>query len=266
MWEDCQGCNQLVYGKDIEPYRICNHCGYHFRLSVDERLEVTADEGTFEEWDGDVAPVDPLSFPDYAEKVETAQEKTGRPEGMITGEARIHDIAVAIGLMDLAFFGGSMGFVVGDKVASMLERAAERRLPAVVFCASGGARMQESLVSLMQMAKTSGASGKLREAGVPYITVLLDPTYGGVTASFASLGDIVLSEPGTRMGFAGPRVIEITKQRIPPGVQTARFQYEHGMIDAVVPRSELRDTLASILRWGSGGAVPTGDVGDTNEA
>jgi acetyl-CoA carboxylase carboxyl transferase subunit beta len=249
MWEDCPACHQLLYTKDIEPLRVCNHCSYHFRLSLQERLDVTADEGSVGEWDADVAVVDPLGFPEYAAKLAKAQEETGRTEGIFTGRAAIESHPVALGIMDLAFFGGSMGYVVGDKVARLFERAAEERLPAVVFCASGGARMQESLISLMQMAKTSGTAGRLRRAGVPYISVLLDPTYGGVMASYAFLGDIILAEPGVRLGFAGPRVIEVTRQRLRPEVQTAEFQFEHGMIDAIVPRPELRARLAQIIAW-----------------
>jgi len=252
MWEDCPACHQLLYTKDIEPLRVCNHCGHHFRLSVEERLAVTVDEGSVEEWFGDVEAVDPLGFPGYAAKLAKAQEETGRKEGLFAGRAAIDEQAVALAIMDLAFFGGSMGYVVGEKTSRLFERAAAERLPAIVFCASGGARMQESLISLMQMAKTSGAAGQLRKAGVPYISVLLDPTYGGVAASFAFLGDIILAEPGVRLGFAGPRVIEITKQRIRPEVQTAEFQFAHGMIDAIVPRSELRATLSYIVKWAVG--------------
>jgi acetyl-CoA carboxylase carboxyl transferase subunit beta len=252
MWEDCPGCRQLIYAKDIGPLQVCHHCGYHFRLSVSERLAITADEGSFAEWDADVGAADPLGFPDCAEKVAAAQAKTGRAEGVLTGEATIEGLPVALGIMDLEFFGGSMGYAVGERVARLLERAGEGPLPTVLFCASGGARMQEGLVSLMQMAKTSGAAGKLRALGVPYITVLFDPTYGGVMASYAALGDIILAEPRARMGFAGPRVIEVTRQRMPEGVQTAEFQYQHGMIDAIVPRSEMRSTLAYIIGWAKG--------------
>ena len=249
MWEDCPSCHQLLYTKDVEPLRVCNHCSYHFRLSLQERLAVTADEGSVEEWDADVEAVDPLGFPDYRDKLAKAQAETGRTEGIFTGRATIEGQPAALGIMDLAFFGGSMGYVVGEKVARLFERAADQKLPAVVFCASGGARMQESLVSLMQMAKTSGAAGRLRRAGVPYISVLLDPTYGGVTASYAFLGDIIIAEPGVRLGFAGPRVIEVTRQKIRQDVQTAEFQFDHGMIDAIVPRPELRSKLAQIIRW-----------------
>jgi acetyl-CoA carboxylase carboxyl transferase subunit beta len=252
MWEDCPGCRQLLYAKEIEPFRVCHHCGYHFRLSTSERLALTADGDSFQEWDADVGVVDPLGFPDYAEKLAAAQSRTGRTEGVLTGQAAIEGSAVALGIMDLEFFGGSMGYVVGERVTRLLERAADEALPAVLFCASGGARMQESLISLMQMAKTSGAVGRLRATGAPYITVLFDPTYGGVMASYAFLGDIILAEPKARMGFAGPRVIEVTKQRVPEGVQTAEFQYGHGMIDAIVPRSEMRSTLAYIIQWARG--------------
>lgn len=249
MWEDCPSCRQLLYTKDIEPLKVCNHCGYHFRLSLEERLAVTVDEGSVEEWDADLAAVDPLGFPDYPSKLAKAQAETGRTEGLFACRAAIERIPVALGVMDLAFFGGSMGYVVGEKVTRLFERAVEAKLPTIVFCASGGARMQESLISLMQMPKTSGAAGRLRAAGIPYISVLLDPTYGGVAASYAFLGDIILAEPGVRLGFAGPRVIEVTRQRIRPEVQTAEFQFEHGMIDAIVPRAQMRSILAQIIRW-----------------
>ncbi len=252
IWEDCPSCRQLLYVKDIDPFRVCNHCGYHFRLSVTERLAVTADEETFEEWDAEVGAADPLGFPGYPEKVAEAQAKTGRNEAVLTGRAEIESSATALGIMDLEFVGGSMGYAVGEKIARLFERAVAQSLPAILFCASGGARMQESLISLMQMAKTSGAAGKLRQAGLPYVSVLLDPTYGGVTASFAFLGDIILAEPKAATGFAGPRVIEVTRRRIPAGVQTAEFHYEHGMIDAIVPRPAMRATLAGILRWATG--------------
>jgi len=250
LWEECPSCHRLLYGPELErSLRVCAKCGHHFRLSVWQRIKFTVDEGSFEQWDDGLALYDPLNFPEYREKLEAARAKTGMNEAVLTGTARIGGIATGIGVMDLAFVGGSMGFVVGEKVARLFERCAVLRLPVVLFCASGGARMQESLVSLMQMPKTAAAARKLREARCIYVSVLTDPTYGGVTASFAFLGDIILAEPGAAMGFAGPRVVEVTKLRMPPEVQTAEFQYQHGMIDMIVPRQQLRETLEFILRW-----------------
>jgi acetyl-CoA carboxylase carboxyl transferase subunit beta len=250
LCEECPGCHQLLYGAELaNELRVCSRCGYHFRLTVWQRLQMTADEGTFAAWDADLPLVDPLEFADYLPKTRLAREKTGIDEAVLTGECTIHEAPVGLGIMDLAFLGGSMGWVVGEKITRLMERCAELRRPVVIFCASGGARMQESLVSLMQMAKTAGAAGRLAQAGVPYLSVLTDPTYGGVTASFAFLGDVIIAEPGAAMGFAGPRVIEVTNLRMPPGVQTAEFQYAHGMIDMLVPRKQMRDTLASIVTW-----------------
>ncbi len=250
LWEECPGCRQLLYARELEDELwVCSKCGHHFRLTVWQRLEMTADPGSFEESDNDLPLVDPLEFPEYLSKTQAAREKTGMREAVLTGSCRIRGIPVGLGIMDLAFIGGSMGWVVGEKVTRLMEQCARFRRPVVMFCASGGARMQESLVSLMQMAKTSGAAGKLAEARVPYLSVLTDPTYGGVMASFAFLGDVILAEPGAAMGFAGPRVVEVTKMKMPPGVQTAEFQHAHGMIDIVVPRTQMRETLALILRW-----------------
>ncbi len=258
LWEECASCHQLLYSRELEKeLRVCPKCGYHFRLSVAQRLSVTVDEDSFEEWDGDLPLHDPLGFPGYREKLEQARAKTGMAEAVLTGRARIGGVAAGIGIMDLAFVGGSMGWVVGERVARAFERCAAEALPAVMFCASGGARMQESLVSLMQMPKTAGAARRLREAGQLYISVLTDPTYGGVTASFAFLGDIIITEPKALMGFAGPRVVEVTKLTMPPEVQTAEFHYQHGMIDMIVPRQQMRDTLGELLRWATGpGGTP----------
>jgi len=253
LWEECPGCHQLIYTKElVKNALVCAHCGHHFPLSVWKRLELTVDQGTFEEWDIELPISDPLRFPDYRGKLERDRTKTGMSEAVITGKAKIDGIAVGIGIMDLKFLGGSMGWGVGEKVTRLMERCADEGLPVVIFCATGGARMQESLVSLMQMAKTSGAAGRLAKAGLPYIGVLTHPTYGGVTASYAFLGDIILAEPGAAMGFAGPRVIEVTNIKMPPGVQTAEFQYEHGMLDMVVPRAEMKETLGRVLTWAVG--------------
>ncbi len=250
LWQACPECNQLIYTPELEAdLWVCAKCGHHFRITVWQRLQVTADPGSFEEWDHDLPLHDPLEFPEYLDKTRAAREKTGMTEAVLTGEATLDGIALAIGLMDLSFIGGSMGWTVGERLTRLMERAVERRLPVAVFCASGGARMQESLISLMQMAKTSAAVGRLGQAGLPYVSILTHPTYGGVMASFAFLGDVIIAETGAAMGFAGPRVVELTGLKIPPGVQTAEFQYQHGMIDMLLPRKEIRPALHSILRW-----------------
>lgn len=250
LWEECPGCHQLIYAKELAGNAwVCDRCGFHFRLSVWQRLELTVDPGTFQEWDVDLPIHDPLNFPGYLEKLEEARRKTGMSEAVVTGRAELGRIPLALGIMDLKFIGGSMGWGVGEKITRLMERAAHERLPVVIFSATGGARMQESLVSLMQMAKTSGAAGRLADAALPFISVLTDPTYGGVTASYAFLGDVILAEPGAAMGFAGPRVVEVTNIKMPPGVQTAEFQHRHGMLDMIVPRPQMKETLARLLIW-----------------
>lgn len=250
LWRECPECHQLLYAKELEENLwVCPKCEHHFRLSVWQRLQTTFDPDSFQEWDKDLPLNDPLDFPEYTQKAQKAREKTGMSEAILTGTATLDEMPVAVGLMDLSFIGGSMGWTVGEKISRLMERAVEQDLGVVMFCASGGARMQESLVSLMQMAKTAGAAGKLSEAGLPYITVLSHPTYGGVMASFASLGDVIIAESGAAMGFAGPRVVEVTGLKMPEGVQTAEFQYEHGMIDLLMTRKEIPDALARILRW-----------------
>ncbi len=250
MWEECPQCRQLLYAKELEQGQwVCGKCEYHFRLNVWQRLKVTADEGSFEEWDADLPDSDPLEFPKYLEKLSQAQSKTGLSDAVITGRATINDLPVALGIMEPHFRGGSMGWVVGERITRLIERAIAQGLPLVIMSASGGARMEESLVSLMQMAKTSGATARLAAAGLPYISVLTDPTYGGVMASYAFLGDIIIAEPGAAMGFAGPRVIDVTGMPIGEGVQTAEYQFEHGMLDMVVPRNEMRQMLTRLLSW-----------------
>ncbi len=257
MWEECPRCHQLLYGKELEQGQwVCSKCEYHFRLNVWQRLEITADEGSFEEWDGDLPNSDPLEFPNYVEKLGQAQTKTGINDAVITGQARINGLPVALGIMEPGFRGGSMGWVVGERITRLMERAVEERLPVVIVSASGGARMEESLVSLMQMAKTSGACARVSEAGLPFISVLTDPTYGGVMASYAFLGDIMIAEPHAAMGFAGPRVIAVTGMPIGEDVQTAEYQHEHGMLDMIVPRTEMRETLARLLSWACQGNLP----------
>ena len=257
LWEECLVCHQLHYVRVLQKVLwVCPKCGYHFRLSAQQRLQITVDPDSFAEWDDDLPLVDPLDFPGYADKAQTARDKSGLNEAVVTGRATLSGIALGVGIMDLAFIGGSMGWVAGEKITRLLERCVEQSLPVLIFCASGGARMQESLISLMQMPKTSAAVGRLGEAGLSYISVLTDPTYGGVTASYAFLGDVVIAEAGAAMGFAGPRVVEVTNLNLHPRVQTGEFQYEHGMIDLLVNRKELRQTLQMLLQWFTGTRPP----------
>ena len=236
-----------------ELLRVCPHCGAHGVLGVRDRLTATVDEGSFRELFGNVRSRDPLDFPGYAEKLSALEQKTGLREAVITGTARIGGYRTALAVMDSRFIMGSMSSAVGEKITRLAEYAAKKKLPLIIFCASGGARMQEGIYSLMQMAKTSAAIGRLGEAGCLYISVLTNPTTGGVTASFASLGDIILAEPKALIGFAGPRVIEQTiKQKLPEGFQRAEFLQECGFVDEVVPRSEMRGVLIRLLRLHSG--------------
>ncbi len=248
-WRRCHAC-KLFFDKEeiISEGFTCPACGTLQRIRSDERLALTVDAGSFEEWNAQMADSNPLDFPGYPEKIADQREKSGLEEAVRTGRATIAGLPMAIGVMESGFFMGSMGHVVGEKVAALIDRAIEEKLPVVVFCASGGARMQEGLTSLMQMAKVSCAVERLGRAALPFITVLTDPTTGGVTASFAMQGDIILAEPGALIGFAGQRVIRDTiKQELPEGFQTAEFALEHGLIDAIVERSQLRSVLAQIL-------------------
>ena len=249
QWVQCAKCKKILFRPDFERgMRVCPHCGHHHRLRARERILLTVDPDTFRETDADLRPADPLNFPDYAEKLQKGAAASGENEAIITGTATLGGYEIIIGAMDFGFMGGSMGSVVGEKVARCFERGAERRLPVILFCASGGARMQEGLLSLMQMAKTTAAVGKLHRAGMPYIAVFTDPTMAGVLASFASLADVILAEPGAMVGFAGQRVAAQASVGKPPAnFQTAEFQHEHGMIDLIVPRKQLRPTLAYLL-------------------
>ena len=248
MWAKCPSCKRTLYTKDMGPEKICLHCGYSFRIGAWERLAVTVDDKSFREWDADVVTKDPLSFPDYQEKIKQMQAKTSLSEAILTGQAAIQDQSVAIGVMDANFIMGSMGTVVGEKLTRLFERATQERLPVVVFTASGGARMQEGILSLMQMAKISGAVKRHSKAGLLYITVLTDPTTGGVTASFAMDGDIILAEPQSLIGFAGRRVIEQTiRQELPEDFQKAEFLLKHGFVDKIVPRNQLKSELGTLL-------------------
>ena len=257
LWAKCPNCKHMLYTKDIGLEKICPYCSYNFRISAWERIAITIDEKSFEEWDNDLFTQDPLNFPGYQEKVRTMQEKTGLDEAVLTGRATIHDADLAIGIMDSHFIMGSMGTVVGEKITRLFEKATDLKLPVVIFTASGGARMQEGILSLMQMAKISAAVKRHSEAGLFYLTVLTDPTTGGVTASFAMEGDIILAEPQSLIGFAGRRVIEQTiKQELPEDFQKAEFLLKHGFVDQIVPRTQLKTRIYQLLqlhterKWG----------------
>lgn len=245
----CPSCGAQLDAEELaRNMYVCHHCGHHFRISAPERLRFLADGGVYQEFSDDLKSLNPLNFPDYEEKVRSSAQKTGLNEAIQTAVCKIEGREAVVGIMNFQFLGGSMGSVVGEKIARAMLLAAERELPCVLFTASGGARMHEGIFSLMQMAKTSHAAALLEQMGQPLIIVLTDPTTGGVTASFAMLGDVTLAEPNARIGFAGPRVIEgIMKQRLPAGFQMAEFQLEKGFVDAITPRSELRKTLAFLF-------------------
>jgi acetyl-CoA carboxylase carboxyl transferase subunit beta len=252
----CAACGQILFARDFERnLKVCTRCGHHHRLNARERLALTVDPDTFVETDANLTSADPLGFPEYLEKQQRARAKTGLNEAVVTGYAAIEGHRLVIAVADFGFMGGSMGSVVGEKVARAMERGTAERLPVVSFTASGGARMQEGLLALAQMAKTAAAAARLDRAGVPYISVLTDPTTGGVFASYAALGDIVLAEPGAVVGFAGRRVAnQEMGGRLPDNFQTSEFQWEHGMVDRIVPRKEMRHTLAYLLGHLSGEA------------
>lgn len=249
MWVKCDKCGQIIYKEDLDNnFKVCPYCEYHFRMNAAERLEFLADKDTFIEFDKNMQSVNPLEFEGYEQKIKGLMDKTGQNEAVVTGKCSILGQEAVVCVMDSFFMMGSMGSVVGEKVARAIEKAIVLKLPVIIFTTSGGARMQEGMYSLMQMAKTSAALGKLSDAGLLYVTVLTDPTTGGVTASFASLGDIILSEPGALVGFAGRRVIEETiRKKLPDDFQSAEFLIEHGFIDKIVPRRELKNMLKNIL-------------------
>lgn len=252
LWSKCPRCNEISFARDVERnFNVCPKCDYHHKLRARERLEITIDEGSFQEIDSQVTSVDPLCFPDYAEKIGRARANTGLVDAILTGYARIEGQATIIGAADFAFMGGSMGSVVGEKIARVMERALDERLPVTLFTANGGgARMQEGLLSLMQMAKTSAAVARLDRESIPYIVVLTDPTMAGVYASYASLGDVILAEPGALIGFAGRRVgNQDMGAKLPEDFQTSEFQFRCGMVDRVVPRKEMKTTLGKILAF-----------------
>lgn len=256
-WLKCTGCHEMIHMQELEKQlNCCPKCDYHYRLSAPERIKSLVDACSFEELYGDLRSHDPLRFVDerpYPDRLREAEQKTGLNEAVIVGRARIRAHLVAIGVMDFRFMGGSMSSVVGEKITRLIEVAIAEKIPLVLVSASGGARMQESVLSLMQMAKTSAALGRLRELGVPYISILTNPTSGGVTASFASLGDVILAEPKALICFAGPRVIEQTiNEKLPEGAQSAEFLLKHGMVDRVVARKDLAKELGQLISFLTG--------------
>ncbi|GMA64832.1 acetyl-CoA carboxylase, carboxyltransferase subunit beta [Alicyclobacillus fastidiosus] len=248
--QKCDACGNLLMAKELQKHAYtCPECNFHFRVDARTRMALTLDQGSFVELYGNVASANPLGFPDYESKLEKAESATGLTEGAVTGEGTIDDVPVAIAVMDPSFIMGSMGSAVGEKLTRIMERAAQRKEPLILFTASGGARMQEGILSLMQMAKTSVALRRMHEEKVLFISVITHPTTGGVSASFASLGDIIIAEPGAMFGFAGKRVIEQTiRQKLPDDFQTAEFNLKHGMVDKVVHRKQLRDALGVLVR------------------
>ena len=254
LWVKCYKCSQAIFAKDLEAnLKVCSKCGYHFKLTAAERIKQLLDEGSFQEIDAKIRSKNFLNFTDsksYTKRIDEAIAKSNLSDAIATGIGKIAELPVAIGVMDFSFMGGSMGSVVGEKITRMIELAVEKKAPVIILSSSGGARMQEGIMSLMQMAKTSAALGRLRENRLPYISILTDPTTGGTSASYAMLGDINIAEPGALIWFAGPRVIEQTiRQKLPPNFQRAEYLLEHGMVDIVCERKKLKDTLATILKW-----------------
>ena len=253
LWLRCDGCREIVYSKELEKnFRICPKCGFHFRIDAPTRIALLLDEGTEKELFSSIRPSDPLEFADtkrYADRLKAYQKALGVHDAAIVNEGELAKIPVVLAVMDYRFMGGSMGSVVGEKLTLAAERSLETGRPLLIVSASGGARMQEGVLSLMQMAKISAALARLREKGIPFLSILTDPTTGGVTASFAMLGDLNIAEPGALIGFAGPRVIEQTiRQSLPEGFQRSEFLLEHGFLDLIVPRPELKETVARCLR------------------
>lgn len=252
IWSKCAACNEIIYQKEfLKNYKVCPKCNFHYQLTTQERIDVLLDKGTFQEMDSGLASANPLKFvaaKSYEESLASSIENTGLKEAVVVGLGELEGRKVLLAVMDFRFIGGTMGSVVGEKITRVIEKAAKERIPVIVVAASGGARMQEGMLSLMQMAKTSAAVSKLAQRGVPYISILTHPTTGGVTASFATLADVVIAEPGALIGFAGPRVIEQTiKEKLPEGFQTAEFLLEHGMVDMVIDRKKIKSTIATLL-------------------
>ena len=253
LWTKCKNCSEIIYAKEIERnLNVCPKCDYHFRISARARIDLVLDKDSFVEMDAALESIDFLEFKDskkYKDRIKASVSKAGGGDAVVCGEGTIDGLPVVVSVFDFSFMGGSMGSVVGEKITRAIEKGLENKIPVIVFSCSGGARMQESILSLMQMAKTSAALAKLKAAGIPFISVLTDPTTGGVTASFAMLGDINMTEPRALIGFAGPRVIEQTiRQKLPEGFQRSEYLLEHGMIDMIVRRQEMKQRLSQVLR------------------
>ncbi len=253
LWVKCSECSQVAYRKDlISNFNVCSNCGHHNRINSDERINIISDKNSFEEFDSSLSPTDSLGFKDrrsYADRIKESQAGTGLRDGVVTGICSVNSMPLALAVMDFRFMGGSMGSVVGEKITRIIERATLENFPILIVCASGGARMQEGMLSLMQMAKISGALKKHKEKNLLYMPLLTHPTTGGVTASFAMLGDLILAEPKALIGFAGRRVIEQTlREKLPDNFQTAEYLLEHGFVDVIVKRKDLKDTLTKILK------------------
>jgi acetyl-CoA carboxylase carboxyl transferase subunit beta len=252
LWVKCDGCKEILYRKELAANKyVCEHCGFHFRIGANDYVKLLVDEGTWQVLDTNLKSTDPLKFTakkKYKDSLHDAEKNTGAHSGVVAGIGEIKGTKISLGVMDFRFIGGSMGSVEGEKIARVLKRGLQMKIPAIVISASGGARMQEGSLSLMQMGKTSAVIAQLNKAGIPYISLMTNPTTGGDTASFAMLGDINIAEPGALIGFAGERVIrETIRQNLPPGFQRAEFLLEKGMLDMIVPRKQLKDTLASVL-------------------
>ena len=252
LWTKCNNCSEIIYTRELEKnLMVCTKCGYHFRLKIDQRINMLVDRLSFEEFDKSLKTNDPLNFKDslkYKDRLKKAEKSTGESDAVKTGRGRINGLPVMLGVFNFSFMGGSMGLIVGEKLTRMVEAAIKEALPVIIVSASGGARMQEGIFSLMQMAKVTNALARLGEARLPYISLLTDPTTGGVAASFAMLGDVNIAEPKALIGFAGPRVIEQTiRKKLPEGFQRAEFLLDHGMVDIITERQNLKNTLANVL-------------------
>ena len=257
LWVKCEGCKEIIYKQDLDQnLNVCPRCQHHYRIGAKARVDLLVDAGSFREEDAGLRSLDPLNFKDlkgYPERIKTAKKATGMEEALLSGTAMIGGHRVSLAILEFGFMGGSMGSVVGEKVTRAIERALAERVPFIAVSCSGGARMQEGVLSLMQMAKTSAALGRLGRAGLPYVSILTDPTTGGVTASYAMLGDILIAEPKALIGFAGPRVIQDTiRQELPPGFQRAEFLLDHGYVDMIVERKNLRPVLIQLLDFLAG--------------
>ncbi|NOY00735.1 MAG: acetyl-CoA carboxylase carboxyltransferase subunit beta [Verrucomicrobia bacterium] len=251
LWHKCPDCGAIIHEADLQQhYHVCPKCEHHFIMGSKERIKMLVDPDSFEEMDKNLESLNPLDFKAYSEKIKGYQKKTGLKDAIVTGRAKILEEPVILGVMDFSFLGGSLGSVVGEKVTRAIEAATQERCAVILVCASGGARMHEGILSLMQMAKTSAALARHHDAGLAYIGVLTHPTTGGVTASFAALGDVIIAEPKCMIGFAGPRVVkETTHQNLPPGFQTAEFVMKHGLVDMIVTRADLRERLGQLVKY-----------------